>query len=364
MKKSILVITMTVILASLSLACWLKPHTTYSHSERRPLASKPEFSVSSVVSGEFMADFEDYTADQFPLRESFRKLKALFSRYMLGKKDNNGLYSAQGHLSKIEYPANADMTNHAAERFEYIYNTYLKDTDTKLYLSLIPDKNYFLAEPNGYLSIDYDSFIADFKAKADYMTYIDIVPLLELDDYYRTDSHWRQEKIGDIAALLAKSMGTDAKAEYSENTLDHPFHGVFLGQSALVAQPDTIKYLTNDILSQCTVNYYDTGKAAQGDMYNMTKAYDKDPYEMFLSGSSPLLEIINPNAASGKELIIFRDSYASSLAPLLAPAYEKITLVDIRYVQSSFVGNFIDFDSQDVLFLYSTTILNNSMSLR
>ncbi len=363
-KNIIPVIILTIILASLSLACWFKPYTTYSQSERRPLASKPELSVSSVVSGEFMADFEAYTADQFPMRDSFRRLKALFARYCLGKKDNNGLYSASGHLSKLEYPANADMTDHAAERFAYLYNTYLKDADSKVYLSLIPDKNFFLAEPNGYLSIDYDSFIADFRTKADYMTYIDIVPLLELDDYYRTDSHWRQEKITDIAAFIAKSMGADATSEYITNTLDHPFSGVFSGQSALGTSPDTIKYLTNDILSSCTVNYFDTGEAVQGDMYNMTKAHGKDPYEMFLSGSSPLLEIINPKAKSGKELVIFRDSYAGSLAPLLAPAYEKITLVDIRYMQSSFVGSFVKFDSQDVLFLYSTTILNNSIALR
>jgi len=364
MKKFILVIIMTVIFASLSLACWFKPHTTYSQGERRTLASKPELSVSSVVSGEFMADFEAYTADQFPMRDKFRTIKALFARYLLGKKDNNGLYSAEGHLSKIEYPANADMTDHAAERFENIYNTYLKNTDSKVYLSIIPDKNYFLAEPNGYLSIDYDSFIADFRAKTGYMTYIDIVPLLELDDYYRTDSHWRQEKITHIARFLAESMGTDATAEYIANTPNIPFNGVFSGQSALKSAPDTIKYLTNDILASCIVNYYDTGAAVQGDMYNMTKAYGKDPYEMFLSGTSPLLEIINPNVRSGKELVIFRDSYAGSLAPLLAPAYEKITLVDIRYMQSNFIGNFVSFDSQDVLFLYSTTILNNSMSLR
>ena len=42
----------------------------------------------------------------------------------------------------------------------------------------------------------------------------------------------------------------------------------------------------------------------------------------------------------------------------------KITVVDIRYIQSGFVGNFVDFDKGDVLFLYSTTLLNNSMAMR
>ena len=38
----------------------------------------------------------------------------------------------------------------------------------------------------------------------------------------------------------------------------------------------------------------------------------------------------------------------------------KITLVDIRYISPAYLGRFIEFDGQDVLFLYSTLVLNNS----
>lgn len=40
------------------------------------------------------------------------------------------------------------------------------------------------------------------------MPYIDLTDLLSLDDYYRTDSHWRQEKILPVAQRLAETMGT------------------------------------------------------------------------------------------------------------------------------------------------------------
>ena len=62
--------------------------------------------------------------------------------------------------------------------------------------------------------------------------------------------------------------------------------------------------------------------------------------------------------------MIFRDSFGSSLAPLLIEDYAKITLVDIRYIQSGFLGQFIEFDGQDVLFIYGTTILNDSSLLK
>ncbi len=363
-KSVITTIIFILLVGSMAVTCWSKPQTEFSEAERRPLAKLPEFTVENVFSGSFMTDFEKYVTDQFPARDAFRSIKAMFVTDVLNKKENNGLYVANGHISKLEYPLNAEMVDNAEDRFNYLYQQYMKDTDVNIYLSLIPDKNYFLADKNGYPSIDYDKLINDFKGRFQYMKYIDIVPLLEINDYYRTDSHWKQEEIIDVAEELAKEMGTDASSEYFVNTLDNPFNGVYLGQSAMPFKPDTIKYLTNDILNNCIVNYYDTGKAVEGDMYNLDKAYGKDPYEMFLSGTSPLIEIKNPNATTDKELIIFRDSYGSSIAPLLVPGYSKITVVDIRYLQSAFVGNFVEFNNQDVLFLYSTTLINNSTAMR
>ncbi|MBQ5777396.1 MAG: hypothetical protein IIV97_01125, partial [Oscillospiraceae bacterium] len=60
-----------------------------------------------------------------------------------------------------------------------------------------------------------------------------------------------------------------------------------------------------------------------------------------------------------------RDSFCSSLLPLFAEEYAKITAVDIRYIPSAALGNFIpDFDGADVLFLYSTGMLNQSGAMR
>ena len=85
---------------------------------------------------------------------------------------------------------------------------------------------------------------------------------------------------------------------------------------------------------------------------------------MFLGGSKSLITIENPDALSDKELIIFRDSFGSSLTPLLIESYSKITVIDIRYIMSSNLGMFVDFDNQDVLFMYSLPVLNNSSTLK
>ena len=49
---------------------------------------------------------------------------------------------------------------------------------------------------------------------------------------------------------------------------------------------------------------------------------------------------------------------------MLAGAYAKITLVDIRYLQPERLGTWLTFDTQDVLFLYSAPVLNSSETIR
>ncbi|MBQ7871482.1 MAG: hypothetical protein IJ357_05025, partial [Oscillospiraceae bacterium] len=65
-----------------------------------------------------------------------------------------------------------------------------------------------------------------------------------------------------------------------------------------------------------------------------------------------------------RHLILFRDSFGSSLAPLLLDSYGKITLVDLRYVSSALLDGLVDFTDADVLFLYSTTLLNSGSILK
>ena len=146
--------------------------------------------------------------------------------------------------------------------------------------------------------------------------------------------------------------------------MDSPFYGVYYGQAALKVKSDELYYLNSPVLENCRVTSYDTGKPEATVIYNMKKAEGHDAYELFLSGTSALQVIENPVASGGRELLVFRDSFGSSLIPLLVDGYSKITVIDTRYITSSMLGNMVDFHGQDTLFLYSTLILNNSMSMR
>ena len=347
----------------LALFAWLRPAKELSEAERRKLQQMPTPSSDTILSGKFMTDFESYTQDQFPLRDHFRQLKAVFSYDVLHKLDNNGIYIADGYAAKMEYPLSEKSLNGAVTKFQKIYDLYLKDRCDNVLFAVVPDKGYYLAEEGGYLSMDYDR-ISETMAQLSWAQHIDIRDLLTAEDYYFTDTHWRQEKLIPVAQRLAEALGvTQPQLEdYTITALERPFYGVYYGQAALPMEPETIYLLENELLSQCVVTNYETGKI--GSVYDMDKLDSRDLYDVYLSGAAALLTIENPSAATDRELIVFRDSFGSSLIPLLIADYSKITVIDTRYIVTEYIANFVEFKGQDVLMLYSTLVLNNSDSLR
>lgn len=349
-------------LLGLSLWAALKPDADSSLTERRKLASFPKLTLSTLWEGKFMTEYETYVLDQFPLRDEFRSVKALTAKYLLGQQDSHGVYLVEGSAAKLDYPLHENSLVYATGRFGWIYDQYLKDSGSKVYLSIIPDKNYFLAETNGYPALDYDRLVEVMRENTPFASYIDLFPLLTGEVYYDTDAHWRQEYLLPVAEALGQAMGAEAEDTYETVTLDTSFYGVYYGQSALPMEPDALSYLTSETLRAATVYDYETERYIP--VYDLEKGAGRDPYEMFLGGSKSLLVLENPLGETEKELILFRDSFGSSLAPLLLKGYKTITVVDIRYISPAALSRFVDFHGQDVLFLYSTAVLNNSDTLK
>ena len=340
------------------------PDADVSTAERRKLDQLPKFSVSAVLSGQYTKDLEDYLLDQFPMRDDFRTLKALFRFGIFRQADNNDVYLYQDSVFKMEYPLKDKQVQYAANKLNAVYEKYLQGMN--VYYSVIPDKNYFGAEPSGHMYMDYAKLLQLLQENVrEDFTYIDIFAQLELADYYRTDSHWRQEAIFDVAMQLATAMGAAENmtsfAEYTENRLEN-FYGVYYGQSALPVKADTLVYMTSPLTDAAKVESLEYEGSRP--VYTTDRFAGMDGYDVYLSGAQALLTITCPDAASDKELIIFRDSYGSSLTPYLIGAYSKITLVDLRYIATDMVGDYVEFNNQDVLFIYSTTLYNSGMLLK
>lgn len=361
MKKYISLILVLALWIGLTGYAWLKPADASSDSERRPLEQFPEFSVKTVLSGRFMKDFADYAVDQFPLRDSWRTLNAWLTYYGLGQKDNNGIYLHDGYAAKMEYPLKDTSVDFAIDRFHDLYEMYLKEAED-IYFVAVPDKSYYMADAAGVLAMDYEGLFEKLAAELDFAEFINITDCLTMESYYRTDTHWRQEKLLPVMEKLGAVMGLDIPTDYTEKTATGRFYGVYYGQAALPMPAEELKWMTWPGMERIKVQSLDNGKISG--LYDQSKLGSKDPYESFLSGNMAVQVVENPDAGNDRHLVLFRDSFGSSIAPLLSRSYGKITLVDTRYINPAMVGQFVDFEGAEVLFLYSTLILNTSSALR
>jgi len=270
--------------------------------------------------------------------------------------DSSAYFVYKGSIIKSEFPLAENQVEYAAYLYQTIYDNHLDGMN--VYLSIIPDKAYFVSEIK-YDTMDYEKLAEIMQNGFSSAQYVDIFGLLSLEDYYLTDSHWKQENIVCVAQAIGNAMGVSV-CGFDDYTASAPmeFQGAYHEQVLKKVDADELVYLT----SVYTENSVLTGYEIEGEkpLYTL----DKEGYDIFLSGAQSILEMTCANAEIDKELVIFRDSFASSIAPLFVGAYSKITIVDLRYFSSKLLDEFIEFTNQDVLFISSTSLLNNGMLMK
>ncbi len=363
MKDKLVTITFVLFLGLFFILSIFLPDIKISNAERRKMAQFPNITMSSILNKKNMNDLDKYLEDQFPLREKFKGIDTSVKFNFFSMSDIDNLYISDGYIIKQEYPLNSDMLKNYINKVNYICSNYLEGMD--VYHVIIPDKNYY-SHSNLHLKMDYSSMFYKIKNDIKSVKHIDIYDLLDLDCYYNSDIHWKQEKLIPIKNRILKVMknyiSNDNLSNYIENRY-YPFYGSYYGELLSSNVPlDTIKYLSNDVIDNAHIDNIEKSKVTS--VYDIDELSNIDSYSVFLSGPSAFITIYNDNSKNSDELVIFRDSFASSLIPLFIENYSKITLIDIRYIDMKNVVKLIEFKDQDVLFLYSTFVINNSNILK
>ena len=332
-----------------------------SQSERRPLAKLPVLTSESFVSAKYMADFETWAADSFALRESLRTVRAktVFRVFRLSDKD--GLYIGDSGAGKID-KIREDSWRRSCQKICLLAERIKSEN---IYVALIPDKSIYAGKWMPGFDLDLANSILEEEMSGYHR--IDLASVIKSEDFYQTDLHMSQTSLSGIMDALGAEMNFKPLTwSYVESIGD--FFGVYTGQLALPMPPDTMTYV-RQMEPYVDVKYLDPsdGQMKGGPLYDTEAFSGVDPYSFFLSGPQPLivLELYgapdNPfKSDNGRELILFRDSFGSSIAPLFIGAYQKITMIDLRYIDSRLLDEYVDVSADaDVLFLYSSQILNN-----
>ena len=264
-----------------------------------------------------------------------------------------GVYRAEGELDE-------KSIDRALGKFAALVETYCTE-DNRVVFAMVPSKSSYL--PYGTVPAPDEAAIFEMAAgKCDFAAFVDLRDALTLNDFYRTDPHWRQECLTSVVAALSAALEVDVDVnDWTPEVLTTDYIGVYGAEvDGIPAEEMTV--LRHPDMEHMTVCNGETGEEIP--LYDTAKLTERDPYELFVGGPLSLVTIENAEADNDRHLIVVRDSFAGALLPLLAQSYAKVTAVDIRYMMPAMVGNFVDFTDADVLFLYSSTVINNSITLK
>lgn len=278
------------------------------------------------------------------------------------EEQSNNFYVADGAIYEKTGAVNENAILANTEKINKTYQQYLQNMN--VYFTIIPDKTYYLEDK---LDTDFKDVVENVESNLNSnIQYFDISSVLELEDYYKTDMHWKQENLDNVIDVIEKEMkiqnGNYEEPNYEEKILGDFYGTYYKEQKENNIEPDELKYLTNEEIEKSTV--YNAETESNEPVYNISKAKETgNLYDAFLSGASAIEIIKNEQSETGKKLILFRDSFGSSIAPLLINEYEEIVLIDLRYVNYTILSNYVnfsDYENQDVLFLYSSRVINKS----
>ena len=338
------------------------PDRDYSETENRNLSDFPVVSVENIFSGKFMSDFETYLSDQFINRDLIVSVKTTLSS-LIGQKEVNGVYIGKNdRLYEVPSAYNSDdvvnkaqIINNFADKYQ-IKNKFfiLAPNSTEIIPELLP---VFLNCDQRQSQID--SFYNLIKDK--YTCIDSYTPLLEYDNrsdlYFKTDHHWTSEAAKLVFVNFAEKAELDTdNVKYRNFILSKNFSGTLASSSGIKNTTDNlIAVVPEDIKGSFIVHNYDT-QAKKTTFFDSDKLETKNQYEVFFGGNFSRIRIYTENV-NGRNLLIFKDSYANCFIPLLIPYYENIIIVDPRYYSGNIEDIMSDYNYSDVLFLYNTDFL-------
>ena len=346
------------------------PDKEKSELENRTLESRPRFNLTTVLSGDFMEQWEKYLSDQFAGRNTWRRVKVGLDRLGGAKMENNIYIGKDGQLMEnIEVPdedqLDANMT--AIQNFAQTYE------DIPVTMMLVPDAACILTDRLPAFAEVEDQrqmFSMAERKLGDSVNWIDTVSILNKHKseklYYKTDHHWTTQGAFYVFQDAAQTFGIegDVSDDFVSYTVTDSFNGVLAASSGVgLDERELIDiYVPTEGDDDVIVDYVDEGRKTTS-LYDSSKLDTRDKYGVFLGGNTSVIDI-KTVSTSQKRLLIVKDSFADCFIPFLAPYYREIVVVDPRYYSGTMDEIMDTYRITDALILYSgnTFFTDNNIS--
>ena len=359
-----LTILLLVFVVLFSLVNLIVPDRAISEAENRTLAQPPAFSWEALRNGDYFAGWGDYLADQFAGRDFWISLRLKYSRLM-GQRESNGVLLCKDHYL-MEKPV-APNEEALAKNTEAISSFAGRHRDLQVYMTAAPTAAGIMTDklPAHVPLRDQLADIEHLSGSLSGVRFLDVSPALAAHSdeelYYRTDHHWTSLGAFYAFQAMAEGMGLPPMEHYDIYTVSSTFEGTLSSRSGSHSAKDPVQIYVPDCDVDYTVTYPDSQKTTAS-LYSREALRSKDHYTVFFGGNHPRVDI-RTTAGTGKNLLIFKDSYANCLVPFLTPYYDKIVLIDPRYYYESADSIVTAEKITDVLFLYNINTFHEDTAL-
>ena len=350
--------------ASLVLGVLIKDRD-FSESENRKLAGLPGLSVAALADGSWFSGLGNYVADQFPGRDGWISLNLAFNR-LLGQKEANGIYLCDDDYL-MQVPAQPNEA--ALERNLQAVNAFAKaHPDIKMSMSVIPNAVTVMADklPANAPVRDQKADLSGIAQTLKGVAYLDVTQALQEHSgealFYRTDHHWTSLGAAYAFRALAPGLGIQAPEmdAYKVYTVSTSFEGTLSSKSGSHSAVDPVEIYVPDT----DIEYHETypGESPVCTMYKREALDQKDHYTVFFGGNYSRVDITT-TADTGRNLLLFKDSYANCMIQFLYPHFDHIIMIDPRYYYDNVEMVLNSQAITDVLYLYNLDTFLGDTSL-
>lgn len=346
---------------------WLLcPRRTFSESERRYLAEPPKLSAQSLKNWAYDDAVETYLADQLPARDALVGLNA-YTVLLSGRQVSTEIWrDKEGHLVEAPLTASVDQVQKRLSRMASLG----EKTGLPVYVMAVPSAGYVRRGtlPQALATLYYtEQVLLEEIASAPGVIPVSLAETFLQEGqswYYRTDHHWTGEGAYAAYRLFMEAAGRDALPydSFYHHTVAG-YVGSTRSRSALWLTKEDTLTIDEPMDTQVQVTFSDK-EGTYDSLFFPDRLQEYDWYPLFLDGNHPVTVIENRTAATdAPTLVLVKDSFGNTLAPLLVPGYKRILLVDPRYWRGSVADLCREQGADELLFCYSLERIATDLNL-
>ena len=360
LPDSVAVIAGLLILLALGIAALAARGGEFSEWERRYLADRPAVSLSKWKTDK---DTETFLTDHIPGRSTLVALDSC-GQFLSGRNTQLGAWYASGAV--VEKPVRTDLKALEAKMRRF---GKIADAAGVPWLVISPRTHGFLLRDR-MLPVMGKVYGQEAESYAFLESYPNTVAMPEAFNtdpdtmYYRTDHHWTLQGAYQAYLALGERLGYEPLPLDAFRLTEYPgFRGSTLSRSGFPALwQDTLACAEPDSDVRLTTTG-SKGEQTYDSLIFPENAKGYDGYTVYLNGNHGTLIIERPDAPEGT-LIVYKDSMANCLLPLLSPHYRQIIAVDARYDSGIFSDALERSDDiKAILFVYSLDSLANDTEI-